>query len=291
MRCGNATSSRRSRDVAGFCFNDLIAEAGIHPSDVRLLRHESRRHTLTPYALWRDDPIRFNDYQRVQKTSRHAWFDSPIWASFVVSPDARTLFVGLYRVSPEGPTPPDWVDPISGRLGTELAEYQLYHSELMPYLQEYSGRLVVDWGNAARSWHQRAANQDKRIVELREKFVEAAFPGFAAFVSQLSEIESIPETWRTALASARGVYLLTCPRTREQYVGAATGSDGFLGRWRAYVSDQHGGNVELRIREPSDYRVSILQVAGSADERDAVLAMESLWKTKLQSREMGLNRN
>ena len=104
-------------------------------------------------------------------------------------------------------------------------------------------------------------------------------------------IRAAYQRWQSALGLARGVYLLTCPRTREQYVGSATGADGFLGRWMAYAGDGHGGNLELRSRDPADYRVSILQVAGSADDRDAVLGMEALWKQKLQSREMGLNRN
>jgi hypothetical protein len=93
------------------------------------------------------------------------------------------------------------------------------------------------------------------------------------------------------LAAVRGVYLLTCPRTNEQYVGAAHGGDGFLGRWLGYARSGHGGNVGLKSRDPSDYRVSILEVAASSASVEDILAMEARWKDKLQSREMGLNRN
>ncbi|WP_280514504.1 hypothetical protein [Chthonobacter albigriseus] len=41
----------------------------------------------------------------------------------------------------------------------------------------------------------------------------------------------------------------------------------------------------------SDYQVSILEAAGSVATVDDILAMEVRWKLKLQSREMGLNRN
>ena len=44
-------------------------------------------------------------------------------------------------------------------------------------------------------------------------------------------------------------------------------------------------------REPSDYQVSILEVAGSSASDDDILKMEGRWQSKLQSREMGLNRN
>lgn len=277
--------------MAGLRFNALLADAGVDASTVRLLRHETRRHGRTPYALWRDDPARFDDYQRVQKRARRSWFDRPYWASFVVAPGGGTLFAGLFAAQAEGPVPAGWIDPVSLRDAASLAEYELYRISLVESLRDYAGRLVVDWGIGTRSWSQRAEQQDKSIVALHEAFVEPPFPGYAGFVAQLSEIEALPVGWRAALGTARGVYLLTCPRTREQYVGSATGAEGLLGRWLSYVRDGHGGNVRLRGRGTEDYRVSILQIAGSADDRDAVLAMEALWKAKLQSREMGLNAN
>lgn len=85
--------------------------------------------------------------------------------------------------------------------------------------------------------------------------------------------------------------MLACPRTREQYVGSACGQEGLWGRWQSYVATGHGGNIALRSRDPSDYQVSILEVAGSAATTEEILAMEQLWKTKLRSRDMGLNRN
>jgi hypothetical protein len=87
------------------------------------------------------------------------------------------------------------------------------------------------------------------------------------------------------------VYLLTCPKTKEQYVGSATGSNGFWGRWMNYVQTGHGGNIALKSRNPSDYQVAVLEVAGTAASTDDILAMEGLWQRKLQSQQMGLNRN
>jgi len=95
----------------------------------------------------------------------------------------------------------------------------------------------------------------------------------------------------TVLQASRGIYLLTCPRTKEQYVGSATGEGGFWQRWQDYVQTGHGGDVALKSRDPSDYQVSILEVAGTAVTPDDIINMEVRWKTKLQSREMGLNRN
>lgn len=97
-----------------------------------------------------------------------------------------------------------------------------------------------------RSWIKRADSQAKPIVEIVRVFQEEAFPGFGHFISSLSAIEALPFGWLSALRSARGVYLLTCPRTREQYVGSATGESDFLVRGLSYVQNSHGGNIGLK---------------------------------------------
>lgn len=80
------------------------------------------------------------------------------------------------------------------------------------------------------------------------------------------------------------------PEDGEHYVGKAGGEGGFLGRWREYVATGHGGNVGLRMRAPSDYHVSVLEVVGTND-LGKLDELETLWERKLLSRDMGLNRN
>ncbi len=153
------------------------------------------------------------------------------------------------------------------------------------------GCLVIDWGVGTRTWIQRADLQNKPVIEISRKFQEPAFPGFESFIENLSKLEKIPTSWITPLAAAKGIYMLTCPNEKLQYVGSASGEGGFWNRWMEYARTGHGGNVGLRIREPSDYEVSILEVAGSLASHDDILRMEEMWKAKLQSRKMGLNRN
>ncbi|MCS6920419.1 MAG: GIY-YIG nuclease family protein [Elioraea sp.] len=278
-------------------FNMLLAAEGIAPADVRLLRHQKvETRVRTPYSLWRDDPAAFERYQSMQHASarRRAIFAAPYWASFVVTPDGETLFVGLYQVARIGPAEPDAINPLTGEPASSAAHpvaYDRYDCRLARPLSAYIGRLFIRWGDGMRSWVQRADNQDKEIVALAREFQEPDFPGFSRFIRPLSEIETMPPSWKAVLTASRGVYLLACPRTREHYVGSAYGADGFLGRWRAYVANSHGGNVGLRIRDPSDYVVSVLEVAGSATTAEEIIALEGLWKMKLLSRDMGLNRN
>jgi hypothetical protein len=109
-------------------------------------------------------------------------------------------------------------------------------------------------------------------------------------MARISEIPSFPLAWIGALGSVRGVYLLVS-EDGEQYVGSASGTDGFLGRWRSYQANGHGGNVLLRARGCRDYAVSILEVAPSDMAPVDILAREAFWKDKLGVRAHGLNAN
>ena len=275
-------------------FTDLLAKAGFSPADVRLLRHQTKGpNGRTPYLLWRDQKPAFEDYQCVQSTHNRTSLAAPIWASFVAPPTGGTLFAGLYSAKRIGHAGEHWIYPLHGVPGSTLTSHALdrYETEPIPDLADYAGRLWIDWGSGTRSWVQRADRQNKTICELTRAFREDAFPGYTHFLARISELQGLPATWVTALSAARGVYLLTSSRTKEQYVGSATGANGFFGRWLNYAQDGHGGNLGLRSSEPSDYQVSILEVSGSAATQDDIVAIEQLWKRKLQSRKMGLNRN
>jgi hypothetical protein len=268
-------------------FNTILQSEGLDLGDVRLLRHQDNRaeRGATPYELWRDDRPKFEIYQSHQRVDRRANFSSLFWATFVGTPENETMFVGLYGVKYGGLLEHDT------QMGHMASTHDVYNLTLDERLHDVIGKMIIDWGAGTRAWVQRADQQNKAIKELRKEFNEPEFPGFLNFLKPLSELGKIPKGWVTALQFSKGVYLLTCPKTREQYVGSASGDEGFWNRWRCYVQTGHGQNVALKSRAPSDYRVSILEVAGTASTADEILAMEQRWKAKLQSRKMGLNRN
>ena len=282
-------------------FNALLADEGIDPATVRLLRHQTGKvRGRTPYSLWRDDLEGFERYQSTQDSAprERAKFVGPYWASFVSPSPGATLFVGLYEATRTGAVTPGTIDPFTGdHVGGQkgmVTPYDQYACRRLEALSTYIGRLFIHWGDSAsanRAWVQRAEKQDKVIVELTRVFQEETFPGFTKLVRPLSEIETMPVTWQEVLRASRGVYLLACPRTREHYVGSAYGEDGFLGRWRSYVATGHGGNIGLRGRDRSDYLVSILEVAASSATVEDIIALEAIWKVKLHSRDIGLNHN
>jgi hypothetical protein len=154
-------------------------------------------------------------------------------------------------------------------------------------------RLLIRWGqgSSTRAWSQWAASNPKEIVEVRRTADEPPFPGFSAFASTVEDLPLAPQSWRNALASVRGVYLLVCPETGTQYVGSAYGEDGFWGRWSAYMADGHGGNVRLRARTRTNYAVTILEIASPDMAPSDIIRRESAWKVKLGARAHGLNAN
>lgn len=279
--------------IMPFLFNSLLAQHGLAPSEVILLRHQDKRALpgRTPYALWRDDRPAFEKYQSSQKCQDRSKFSrASSWASFVATPEGATMFVGLYIASFRAVLAQDTPQP--HRDGIDLAgSCDLYDLQLDDRFADLEGKVIIDWGDGTRAWVQRADNMNKPIIELRPEFKEPDFPGFLNLMQPLSSIAGLPKNWIAVLKEATGVYLLTCPKTKEQYVGSASGSAGFWHRWMEYVVSGHGGNIALKSREYSDYQVSILEIAGSASTIEDIRKMESRWKVKLQSREMGLNRN
>ena len=274
-------------------FNSLLMQNALDPGSVVLLRHQDQRAARgrSPYELWRDNRPAFESYQSTQSIGNRTKLErAPVWASFVGTPGGATMFVGIYDAKYSGLLAED--KPWSHADGIDRAgSCDLYDLRRNDRLADMEGKLFIDWGEGTRAWVQRADRQNKPINELRLEFKEPEFPGFLNLIEPLSKVDAFPKTWIEILKHANGVYLLTCPRTEEQYVGSAYGTEGFWHRWMEYVTNGHGGNIALKSREASDYQVSILEVAGSEAQVEDILKMEVRWKRKLQSGEMGLNRN
>ena len=200
------------------------------------------------------------------------------------------MFAGMYHAKYKGVGETDMPRPHAEGVD-KAGTYDVYDLQEREDFKDLAGRLFIEWGKGTRTWVQRADRQEKIVTELRTEFKEDAFPGFFEFMAPLSKIEALPPGWISALKSVVGIYLLTCPKTKEQYVGQANGKDGFWQRWTEYAQTGHGGNVGLKSRDSSDYQVSILEFSGSEVTELELCQMEDRWKRKLQSREMGLNRN
>jgi len=278
-----------------FEFNDFLRELGFSPNEVRLLRHNKDIS-----GVWRrDEPDEFGCAASFQRPRSLAYRNTDIACHFLHETrdgGPAGLFVGITRINDrrpwDGERRPAIVDEktITWMQNESDGDWEVFDLEWLPDGREYVERMLVRWGPGARSWSQRADRNPKEILDPRLQAREPDFPGFRAFSSRISKIPSFPPSWAGALKGVRGIYLLVAD-SGEQYVGSATGSEGFIGRWRGYLADGHGGNRLLRKRGHRDYVVSILEIA-SPDMADGdVLKREEDWKRKLGTRAHGLNAN
>jgi hypothetical protein len=198
------------------------------------------------------------------------------------------MFVGLYAATYKGLLAEDTPNPHND--GTVKAgSSDCYELQLDQKFKEYKGKLFIKWGGGSRVWIQRANRQDKEVIKLLTHEPERDFPGYLYFSESLSKIELLPKNWIDHLKDAKGVYVLTSVKTKEHYVGSASGEGGFLQRWIQHSKAGYGDSIKLNSQKYSDLRVGILEVAGSSLTNDEIKAMEVRWMNKLQSREIGLN--
>jgi hypothetical protein len=123
---------------------------------------------------------------------------------------------------------------------------------------------------------------NKIVLEIRSQAKDPPFPPYSNFLERLGDLDSIYQMWQIRLEAQKGVYLLTFD-DGMQYVGSATGTQGFWQRWSDYLITGHGGNKVL-MHDQRDARkamVSILEVSGSAQTNDDIVKQEMLWKRKL----------
>lgn len=172
----------------------------------------------------------------------------------------------------------------------DSCRYDLRRNDLLDDLSE---RLVIEWGPAPVAWCQ--AN-DKEVVELRGKQSIGEFQSFNHVDLDFLELKMLMQspntnlTWVKVLSSVNGVYLIRDNLSGKLYVGSAYGERGIYGRWSAYASNGHGGNLELQDLDPTNFQFSILEIVPATATVDDVIACENRWKEKLGTRKFGLNR-
>jgi hypothetical protein len=225
-------------------FNTLLSAAGFPLADVRLIRHKDNRadRGRSPYELWRDNRSQFELYQSGQSTDSRKKLSAQYWAVFIANFNDETMFAGLYRVIYRGLLKKDTPMPHISGLMAKAGKSDVYDLTLSEVMSDMIGRLFIEWGAGKLAWVQYAERNDKAVTELRTAFVEEKFPGFLNFVEPLSRLATLPKSWETSLRLVKGVYLLTCPKTKEWYIGSATGADGFWGRWQNYLQSTHPAN-------------------------------------------------
>lgn len=278
-------------------FTDILKKAGLDPAKVKLIRHSlgdkdfSKCYYSEPQMVW--------EYTRIQKPGFSKGYD--YWCVFVSGERTTARLFARYKVNGSVSATPDLEPagfPLEGRFE---GKYDYFDLEPVDNLKEYEHRLVIEWGGAALSWHQKGTTE-KDVLAI-DSPVKKPFIGYDKVVLTYAELKEVVEDsdiyelWQAALSAVNAVYLIVDTKNGKQYVGSAYGKDGLLGRWRIYVDSLHGHNKlmkEVICAHPDRYKFfqfSILQILPKTLTDDEVIHTESLWKEKLQSIRFGMNDN
>ncbi|WP_291793502.1 GIY-YIG nuclease family protein [Brevibacterium sp.] len=265
--------------------DSVLRSASLDPADVQVLRHAYvREHEDSGlqgiHADSTDAEILAYTSQQSVRTRVFPAVPPSTWVVFIREGGDRARLWSV--VENRGEVAND------GRLRT----FDLVRSDRLADLR---GRLVIGW-KSPRTWRltgQTAAAYP--VIEIADA-EPVPFPGFDRLVLDYPRLQAVMRepryaAWRTALSSVLGIYLITDTRDGRHYVGKADGAESIRQRWSAYAANGHGGNVELRGLDPSGFRFSLLRVFDPSTPTSEIDAAESHFKTALDTRRHGLNRN
>jgi len=265
----------------------VMAAAGLRDlADVVVLRHTFANDLLRPGEVSTEALLAYAARQDVSTTKFPA-VPPRLWLNFVADGGRRSRFVGAFVNHGE-------------RVEERTEKIRTYDLTPVPVMSAMVDRLVIKWGKDTINWCKKAATAaDFKVVEIADP--EAVpFPGFDNILVDRSTLRAVVSdaryaSWRTALGSVQGIYLIADRTTGRHYVGKADGEQRILGRWSTYARDGHGGNQALKALAAADpdhsrhFQWSILRVFGPSTPTPEVDRAEFHFKRALLSREFGLN--
>ena len=285
--------------------NDLLIREGIEPKDVLVMRHRPHEPEVRKVLPWlaAEKPDIYNAYQRSQSPRvESALKKATFLVSFIGQESGKALFVGLYqRGNWEALTNAQYWEVPANR---ELGEYGLhgvgpdrettlwFDLKLTEFYSQWKGKLVVNWPGLERSWW-RWANRNNFVIDVvhEQSLLDENMPPWNELYLTWEDLRILPSKWKAAIAEWRGIYFIFDESDGKGYVGSAYGTDNILGRWLNYAATGHGGNRQLRERDPKSFRFSILQRLSPDMDADDVIRIEGTWKERLHTRDHGLNEN
>ena len=278
--------------------SSIFKEYGVNIENTKLVRHPLNKEDVK-------DIYNRGMIESYQSTQGKNCFDNCKYiAAFMGTNKTEAMFIGMYEIEgsltgenakkmmPEGyPYPEHFEDHI------------YYIMKKLDVMSDMEKKLIIEWGQATRSWFQWASN-DKEVLSISNRD-EIEFPGYEEVIIPYAELghivdgESRYRKWIDALKNVNGIYLICDTKKNKQYVGSTYNDDGILGRWTEYYKTHHGGDVDIKAhlkKYPDayyDFQFTILRVLPKNVTDKEAINIESLYKNKLCTRnpDYGLNKN
>jgi hypothetical protein len=285
-------------------FNDLLRDEGIESKEVLVFRHCPKQPKLRKVLPWLVDqsPDIFNVYQQTQGPKvEKAMLRAKFVASFIGHEAGKAIFVGLYAVNGHRSLSftQFWQEPANVELKTKYGMRGMTdeHSSMLSFdlvclefRTKWKGKLIVCWPGQEVSWW-RWADRNRFVIHaiLEESALVQDMPSWQRLILTWDELAALPTSWRAKLKEWRGIYLIFDVFDGKSYVGSAYGDKNLLGRWLNYAKHGDGGNKNLKSRDPTTFRFSILQRVSPDMDETKVIQLEHAWMDRLHTRTHGLN--
>ena len=279
--------------------SSIFKEYGIDIEQTKLVRHPLNKEDVR--EVYNRGMI--EAYQSTQ--SKRCFDNCEYIASFMGTNKTEALFLGIYEI----------VDSVVGEMVKEMMpkgypypehfdnDHMYYIMKKLDVMSDMDKKLVIEWGQATRSWFQ-WANKDKEVLSISNRD-EIEFPGYEELILPYADLGDLVEgenryrKWIDALKNVNGIYLICDTKRNKQYIGSTYNEDGILGRWTDYYRTHHGGDVDIKehLRKYPDafydFQFSILRILPKNVTDKEAIRVESIYKNKLCTRnlEYGLNRN
>lgn len=266
---------------------------------IKLVRHKDSRDAITingkilvgnPYDWYLNDRETFIAYQSEQH--KDIFKDVDYVVSFIGEDGTLARMVGVYQI----------LERDTERENLTGGDKYCYKMVEVDGFDELNERVIVDWGDSARAFHQRLDKNDKVIVAVERKGFNWVCPDYEEISLTYGELSHIVkeglEAWKRKLTAVNGIYVISDRKTGRLYVGSTYNRDGIWGRWKDYARTGHGGDVKLvsLIAEAPDYAKnnlvwSILQTLPLNVSDIEAIRVETMWKNKLGRSVCDFNKN
>ncbi len=267
---------------------DLIELSGLKLTSYRI-------HCATPSSTASDPMAAFLDgsFEQWQSWQSMQNFKGAHILSLIQRHNTKWLFAGVWDVLGH-----------PKQLNQPYFHYE-YQTKERTETADLAGRVVVSFRPTGRKRYLIGSTWGSKLLVdhiLPTKQSLKDFPGFQSVLLSHSELRRIiregVQSWRIALQSVGGIYLIYDKSRGGHYVGSAFGADGIWGRWCNYAGSGHGGNVDLikLLKEngpdhADNFQYSVLEVLNPMTHEKEVTRRETHWKQVLGSRQHGHNRN